>query len=602
MKKSDKVARSLEDQLISVGADGGTVVALTGAWGVGKTYLWKNMVEPKLAAETPITLSLYGVSSGSELRRKLVNEYYFQKIAKFKKEGKKAFSKKDVVGILADGAFHLLKAVDSKFGTNAVTIEFDPTQFIKEGTVICFDDIERASETLSLPEVFGLANYLAEQKRCRVLLIMHDEVIRRMASESGEQPDSEHSDVVLDDLLERTVRHHVRLEIDIDEALQLFLSEKGLADELALSFEELTVLFSSVFKAGECTNLRTLARTIDGVKYLKSQTEQAIPKAHLKHFVVLNVEKERSKVLHSVDLDFIPGIVLMGNPGAGSAKDPRVEFFHRYYGTEPNDYVFSGPLFDYVVKGVFDSEMFSAEIRPKDPKAMSEWASLIHQVDNDSGFYLSDREVNDWLSKVEALLRSDSPLSTREIFWLIGYSGLLRDRIGGAKNPDLDARITGRLEQKASESDTSFDSIERMRLEALKPFWLPYSVAFDKALDDLELERCFDSVIDAFSRYDVDRIRELLREQPVNTVAAILSDRGLENLSQCFVSQRKAFFQILQSLVDRLDVLASLPKINGNTPQLGLRNYLQKMALSPDNERTDEERFQWFLKNTSHWR
>jgi hypothetical protein len=42
-------------------------------------------------------------------------------------------------------------------------------------TVVCFDDLERRSKGLTANEIFGLASYLKEDRKCKVILIFNDD-------------------------------------------------------------------------------------------------------------------------------------------------------------------------------------------------------------------------------------------------------------------------------------------------------------------------------------------------------------------------------------------------------------------------------------------
>lgn len=71
------------------------------------------------------------------------------KIAKFKSAG--------VININPDAIFSFLKKEDFK------------------DIIVCFDNIERRSDNLSLKEILGLVNLLKEEKECNVVMIFHEE-------------------------------------------------------------------------------------------------------------------------------------------------------------------------------------------------------------------------------------------------------------------------------------------------------------------------------------------------------------------------------------------------------------------------------------------
>lgn len=53
--------------------------------------------------------------------------------------------------------------------------------------IVCFDNIERKSDNLSLKEILGLVNLLKEDKECNVVMIFHKEELNRMENKDAEE-------------------------------------------------------------------------------------------------------------------------------------------------------------------------------------------------------------------------------------------------------------------------------------------------------------------------------------------------------------------------------------------------------------------------------
>ena len=151
---------------------------IVGAWGSGKTYYIDNEVFKKLGeGENPrqcIRVSLFGVKDTSEIPYRVFQVYTDQEIST-KTKGVVKFDK------IRDWSNRIYN-VFPKFKEY---VDFSPLftrgnavySLIPKDTVICFDDIERATETLDVNEILGAVNELVENRRYKVLLIANKEYI-----------------------------------------------------------------------------------------------------------------------------------------------------------------------------------------------------------------------------------------------------------------------------------------------------------------------------------------------------------------------------------------------------------------------------------------
>lgn len=148
------------------------VTMLTGDWGSGKTYQWKQALEraarngnrPRYAY-----VSLFGLTSLAEVRKRITEEA----ISAIRLPGRG-----DTLGEAVEGGAIGLKPMQilkilpivpylGKLESLAQELSFATVR----DAVICLDDLERAPATLRLADVFGLASFLKEERHCRVLLI-----------------------------------------------------------------------------------------------------------------------------------------------------------------------------------------------------------------------------------------------------------------------------------------------------------------------------------------------------------------------------------------------------------------------------------------------
>lgn len=148
------------------------VAMLTGDWGSGKTYQWKQALERSTRKGAPpryAYVSLFGLTSLAEVRKRITEEV----MSAIRLPGRS-----DTVGDAIEGGAIGLKPMQilkilpvipylGKLESLAQELSFATVR----NAVICFDDLERAPSTLRLADVFGLASFLKEERNCRVLLI-----------------------------------------------------------------------------------------------------------------------------------------------------------------------------------------------------------------------------------------------------------------------------------------------------------------------------------------------------------------------------------------------------------------------------------------------
>lgn len=144
-------------------------LSISGAWGVGKTYLWKE-VSQKLQSDNKkevLYMSLYNISSIDDLYTKIslhsvtnkVENENFSKIKPFINSITEVFS--------GDKFKNTLKHVTSNF--------------LKD-QIICFDDIERATKDFDATDFLSFISHLKEDKSCSVVLILNEDQIKDIES------------------------------------------------------------------------------------------------------------------------------------------------------------------------------------------------------------------------------------------------------------------------------------------------------------------------------------------------------------------------------------------------------------------------------------
>lgn len=181
------------------------VIALSGKWGTGKSYLWRA-VKGESADEkvkTALYISLFGLTSMDQVKLKIVQST----IANAEENPTWWEKSKTKLG----GLSKALQSFDKRF---SILDEFAllavPTLLKKR--VIVLDDIERKHEKLSIDEVMGFIDEFTQQHETRFLLILNSDQLRDRK--------------VWDTLREKVIDQEVRLETSPAEAFEIANSIK----------------------------------------------------------------------------------------------------------------------------------------------------------------------------------------------------------------------------------------------------------------------------------------------------------------------------------------------------------------------------------------
>ena len=197
----------------------GTAIAITGPWGVGKTFFWNTFREECNFKKKYVYVSLFGLESLSDLKTHIYcnieNNHSTLEIPRWIRS---------LPTILKDTRV-------SQFGLSASTKVFDSLMFNQvKDAIICFDDFERMSKKLDIKDVMGLANQLKLERNCQVILILDE-------SKTEEKDKyAEYKEKLIDETIKITsVESLIRartIEEDIDEPLINLMVK--FADELEI--------------------------------------------------------------------------------------------------------------------------------------------------------------------------------------------------------------------------------------------------------------------------------------------------------------------------------------------------------------------------------
>lgn len=148
------------------------VLAIKGGWGVGKTYSWEKYIEEfkgDCALNSYSYVSLFGINSISELKQTtFLNTIDINRIGEA--PNIKGYSKK-IADLVKDTKIPYV----SKYVGGIGSLINSVSQLAMNKTIICFDDLERHSNGITIKDFMGLVSFFKEQKNCKVVLLLNEQ-------------------------------------------------------------------------------------------------------------------------------------------------------------------------------------------------------------------------------------------------------------------------------------------------------------------------------------------------------------------------------------------------------------------------------------------
>lgn len=169
------------------------VLCIRGRWGVGKTFAWKRHLADAISAgqfamPAYSYVSLFGLSSLEDLRFAVFENTVDRQHA-IKGADADTFQTLLTKG-LATGrkARPLLDIVVPLFkGQGVANAIYRSAFLLVRDQLLCLDDLERAGPGLAIRDILGMASFLKEERRCKVVLLLNDERLGNEAAEFADQ-------------------------------------------------------------------------------------------------------------------------------------------------------------------------------------------------------------------------------------------------------------------------------------------------------------------------------------------------------------------------------------------------------------------------------
>jgi len=584
LKNRDLIRSVLLEKLTNDAIEKGTVTVLSGPWGCGKTHLWQHEIVSKLKDKGVVTLSLFGLESITTLKTQLMNKCLILKAQSLKKgKFEQVFS--GGKNLLLEGFKKTLKGVDSFIGTNLLSWNIDPLQFVDEKLIVCFDDIERISSKVGLDEIFGLTNLLAEHKHCKVLLLMNEEAILE-----GEEKNAK----TMAKYKERVIDHNLQVDTDINSSFDLFIKQYRNQTEIYNYLKDHKHLIIQPILTSEYGNLRTLKKCLDAVSEALSSDEIQLDPKLIPSFVALQIEAAEGKLKEPDFYNFnemslmISSRMFKKTKDEGGRQEEQRKFHQLYFGNSEG-YLFVKEFYNRIQYGFFDLKSLKMEINPEVPQK-DEFTMTLAVSQSRDWLYFSDEEYSEWIKAIEKYIFSDHAIFTSQLVTAIVYLKYSSDISGIKLDQKTDEKIRERISKNASIGDESFSNEKRIFLSQQKSIWEPYLGGYDEKAQTAAIEAIIPDVISAIENEDLNCFVNLISQKPKWLQSAV-SEKSLSALFAVFKNDRMFFNDAVTFIVEELRAYRTdriIPKIEEKL--IRIREYVQSLHDQKDLDNSDRNR------------
>lgn len=153
------------------------VLALSGKWGIGKTYGWNRVLKQAkeqegISRQRYAYVSLFGISTLNELKYAIFEQSInLDMIGSQPTIDTLQSNTRSIVELLGRKSWRVLTR--SAFIKNASPALDALAFFSVRDTLVCLDDLERRGTTLSALDILGLVSFMKEQRNCKIAILLN---------------------------------------------------------------------------------------------------------------------------------------------------------------------------------------------------------------------------------------------------------------------------------------------------------------------------------------------------------------------------------------------------------------------------------------------
>lgn len=578
MLDSEEIAQSIAVQLSN---PLGKVLVLSGPWGSGKTHLWREKLAPHL--KNPLTISLFGLNSVDALRGSIATESIKQQLLTKTSSDFVDYTK--VVAALGKAAAG--RALDVLTKTNALTQHLNPLTLVATDHVICLDDVERLSGRVDLKDVLGVANYLAEARSARVLLILNDDKLDQHTADSKR---------TMELYRERVVSTQYRLKANIDGLFDFIVRSCG---DGANVFD-VTTLRAALLRVANRSgteNLRSVRRTI----LRASQFAQAAPTGVLtqKHYEALSAlqfEQDNGSLQDEDFYRFDPILFSIPNEAPDDAsREQRRSFVSRYFDTE-DSFSFSRCAYHLVRHGFVTAEVLSEEFAGK-PGPSTPTSKTIEKIKTWKFRFYSSSELLSFSNEIATAIDWNEQRTAFDLLFLWNYHCYSRSLLELDPDEERGAKVTAELERLGRDGDRTIAEHEQLYFSDFRKFCERQLLAYRVARDYGQQTAIISALKGALSTADSGEAIRILNEWDAFYVL-FTTEGALAAIFDMWTSSRELQANLLQHIEVRLRQ-TGVPE-----SEHWRHRFFEELSRIHEHEQfgaADRSRFRAMLDRTKQW-
>ncbi|MCT7561658.1 KAP family NTPase [Aliarcobacter butzleri] len=239
------------------------IIMLSGKWGSGKTFFWKNKIIEELNKDKKIPnhyISLYGKKSIEEIENEIFLKI-FESVDSFESREKAVKLSKNVVNLLSSFSsavnffgvnLDISKVSDKPFDKLEEILKNNKLQktveYLNSGAIICFDDFERKSKDIDLNDLFGFITQLTLNFSCKVVIILNDDAFE------------ESDKTIFSNVKEKSVSKYLKYETTIKELFEIIFE-----NESYKKLDEYKELILQTIQEADILNARIYIQILDNL-------------------------------------------------------------------------------------------------------------------------------------------------------------------------------------------------------------------------------------------------------------------------------------------------------------------------------------------------
>lgn len=495
-----KILDSVENYIISEFTD--RALLLTGGWGVGKTYFWKNSILPiiKKNSLNPIYISLHGVSTLEQLEAQFLTSLLPGKMQKrVYRNAVNIVSKK----LLGSGINEVFKGIKWPELSNAI---------------ICYDDLER--NRIELDELWGFINYYIEHVNLKTIIISNEEEIEKPFYRNKKEKN-----------ISRSIQFTVDIEIVYDSLISKYKSPN---QEFHSFLEDQKSIIINNLKKFKIENLRTVSLFLEN---FRTTFNHSHPERYSFHKVILFsliiTNEFALGNLFSADLSDFKGLNRISTDtvvvnslrreqeqkettAQPSEKGYDEMVYEKYLSNDLDDYIFLPSIFKYIVAGLLDVDGIKKETNLSPPQNVPEHIAVMESLMTYGFTKLKDHEFNEMLPKLLSWTENGAYSVYSYTRIANGLDFYRRSGLLSLTKQELEDKLLSGLEKAFVNSDYNqsvFDNtfafaatgeIEQKIRDKLKKI--------NSDLQAQQLEKQFDEMLKLLKNNDHDQFVELMEK------------------------------------------------------------------------------------------